>query len=513
MADDRLRQIYENIIRGTEVRESLIFLKEGIKEESLRRRFMYLLGGDFSVLVRLLSDQDPKVRKNAALILGQTEDEDVLPDLVRAWEGEQTLFVRQAYLKAMEELDYEPILPALRRRLAEIEAAAGGGRPEKEDAGPVHAGDDHLWDNGKHLAEEGRILRRMLDRYQKRARHSFSRWNPAPDLVLICNRSQIPATADQIRQGEKKLLKSGISVRGGDLRELLTVRTWSECLFPIPGIRPLPADEREAARELYERNFYGYLKALHGGAEGPYRYRIELRGSGRLQERKGTFIRALAARLDLLEKGRVQNDDSCYEAELRLIERADGKLAPMIKLYTLGDGRFSYRKAVTAQSMSPVLAALTIRLAGPFLKEEAQVLDPFCGTGTLLVERQIFGACRSCYGVDLYGDAILKARKNSEGFPRTHYINRNFFDFTHEYLFDELITELPDAQDSAFEDHFLAKAASLLQKGAVLSVVTRRPDALRGAIARQGYGAPKTYLLSERLGTSLLVFSYGRGGV
>ena len=102
-----IKQLYENISRGVQVRQNLISLRDEIKDESLRRKFMYLLGGDFSILTGLLEDPDPKVRKNAALILGQTEDEDVLEPIVRAWQKETTLFIREDYLKAMENLDYE----------------------------------------------------------------------------------------------------------------------------------------------------------------------------------------------------------------------------------------------------------------------------------------------------------------------------------------------------------------------------------------------------------------------
>ncbi len=502
--NSNLAQLYQNILDGNEIRGSLISIREKIKDESLRRKFMYLLGGDFSSLAGLLSDEDPKVRRSAALILGMTEDEDVLPALVDAWKREKTLFVREDYLKAMENLNYESCLPELRKRLAEIDE----GNADEETAR------DPLWDNSTHLAGEGSRIRKMLERYEKKRNHTFSEFDPAPDLILICNRCQVSATAAQITSGEVKAMNGAVHVRRGNLKELAKIRTWSECLFPIPGARPVPADERKAAEKLHEMKLYGFLKYLHGGEEGPYRYRVELKGRKELKDRKGEFIRGFCARLDMLEKGKLQNSDSDYEAELRLIERSDGTLAPMLKLYTLRDSRFLYRKKSTAQSMSPVNAALVVRLALPYLREHAQVLDPFCGTGTLLIERELISPSGTCYGIDKFGDAILKARENTGKIGHVNYINRDFFDFTHDHLFDELITELPETEpgrEEMFMEHFLRYAGEFLADRAEVIVVTRNPKVFeRTAKGQQDYVLQEKFLLNERLQMTEFIYQYHR---
>ena len=518
MAESSLKQLYEHITRGDEVRQNLISVRQMIRDESLRRKFMVLLGGDFSVLIGLLKDPDPKIRRNAALILGQAENEDVLAPVMEAWRTEKTLFVREDYLKAVEHLDYRPYMPQLRARLIEIEAGEGQADNRNQNS-PEHS----LWDNDKHLAGEASQIRRMIERAGEKKRHIYAKPDPAPELLLVCNRCQVTATAEQIKQGSVRMLKGGVFVRDGSLEELMQVRTWSEMLFPIPGARPIPAQEREAAECLHEMKVYGYLKYLHGGEEGPYRYRVELKGKRELMERKGSFIRGVASRLDMLEKGRIQNNDTDYEVELRLIERSDGTLAPMLKLFTLKDRRFAYRKVSTAQSMAPVNAALVLRLAQSYLREGAQVLDPFCGTGTLLIERELILPSGTCYGIDTFGEAIEKARVNTGTIGHINYINRNFFDFTHAYTFDELITELPqegsrveaDAGGVSFEERFLHKAAELLAEDAIVVVVTRSSKAMEEAAREvrqegQDYRLLQKYLLNERLGTTELIFRYRR---
>lgn len=59
-----VRELYENLCMGREVRQSLIALKQELKEEQAKRSFAYLLGGDYRRIAALLKDEDPKVRKN-----------------------------------------------------------------------------------------------------------------------------------------------------------------------------------------------------------------------------------------------------------------------------------------------------------------------------------------------------------------------------------------------------------------------------------------------------------------
>ena len=65
-----VKDIYDMICEGAEIRTNLIALKKEISEERKKRELAYLLGGDYSGLISLLEDSDPKVRKNSALILG-----------------------------------------------------------------------------------------------------------------------------------------------------------------------------------------------------------------------------------------------------------------------------------------------------------------------------------------------------------------------------------------------------------------------------------------------------------
>ncbi len=594
-------KLYTEAGRGVETRKNLIALRQLLEDEAARRKFMYFLGGDFELLYEFLKNEDPKVRKSAARILSMTEDEDVLPQIITAWEKEETLYLREDYLKAMEALDYRSYLPLLEKTLKELTEGKGlpGNRAGEDGASP-HTSSDK-WDNDRHLDAEILRLRQMIRRYKKPGKHHFVKMNPAPDLILMTNRCQAAVTAGQIRSGETKILAGGVHVRHGDLDEILRVRTFRECLFTVPSARSLPGDEKEIARGLNALRISSYLDTLHEKSSDAYRYRIELKSAGIAREKRGDFIRRIAAALDRLENGKLENSDSDYEVEIRLIERKDHSYAVLLKLFTLPDRRFDYRLETDAQSMAPVNAALCVSLAEPWLKEGAQVLDPFCGTGSLLIERKIACGADPVYGVDMQGEAIRKARINTEEYGRLlregklplpenkpaqteassgpaaassssaadaassssaadaasassssaaasayaavsstssaadspaaagrqeepakkynagsstviHYINRNFFDFSHDYLFDEIITELPrlrEDQVDLFAQNFLKKSRGLLKNGAVLVIISDAPKSLIRAIGYDpSYHLEAEFDLNERIGSKEMILTY-----
>ena len=248
----RLEQLMEQIRKDREVRRNLIEIRQNISDESLRRRFLQQLEGDYSLLISLLEHEDPKVRRNAALILGMTEDDSVLDALMEAWEKEETLYVREDYLKAVSGLDYRAYLPRLEKRiqeLSEVLETSDSEQPSADESSEETA-ENPLWDNNRHLLAELARLRQMTERYEKHGHHRFIKMNPAPELLLRTNVLHAGVTAKQINSGTVHVMRGGVHIKGGNLQELMKVRTWTECLLPIPGARPIPGDEKMIASRL-----------------------------------------------------------------------------------------------------------------------------------------------------------------------------------------------------------------------------------------------------------------------
>ncbi|MCD7736355.1 MAG: HEAT repeat domain-containing protein, partial [Lachnospiraceae bacterium] len=364
-----IREYYESICAGDEIRANLIRLRDELKDEGNRRQLAYLLDGDFSKLCDLLKNEDPKVLKNAALVLGKMESEDMLPVLFDAYKKEETLFIRADYLKAMSELDYRPLADALERRLLELRDVPKW-QPEE-------------W---KHVSEEIRLLQSMVLRCRGIRHHRFSGGKEKEDVILLTNRRHREATAEQIQKGKITMLAGGVRVDGASVKEVREIRTYSELLFPLK-TDALPADQPKLCGAMLAEPVLKLADRLYNGA-GAFLFRIELRGvqgedfcAGDYHEKRGVYLRRLSEALEQKSDARLVNSVTDYEMEIRLVLRRDGSFAAMLKPFASFDDRFSYRKELVATSMAPVNAALTAYLARPWLKENAQVLDPFCGVG------------------------------------------------------------------------------------------------------------------------------------
>jgi len=256
------------------------------------------------------------------------------------------------------------------------------------------------------------------------------------------------------------------------------------------------------------------LAESHRGGT-PYYFRVEMKSKRALDERSD-FVKKLSGHIEKLSDRQLINTTEKYEFEIRLIENKEGNLNLMVKLYTLRNDRFSYRKEVIPTSIKPVNAALTVALAKEYMKEDAQVLDPFCGVGTMLIERHKSVRANTTYGLDIQEEAILKARHNTETAGQIiHYINRDFFRFQHEYLFDEIITNMPFRIGRVTEEEvydiyqqFFGTAGRHLKKNALIVLYSHDREYVRGMAPQNGYQIMKEYEISKREGSYVMLLKY-----
>ena len=268
----------------------------------------------------------------------------------------------------------------------------------------------------------------------------------------------------------------GVIVQTDDLLQLLQIRTYRDMLFLIP-VKGLLEQEPEKAAETVWKPMLAICAKYHR-EDKPFFFRIECRSAMTLEQRS-RFVKKLGSAIEQLSDGKLVNSPGDYEVELRLIANREGKFFPALRFYTLPDHRFAYRKHAIAASMHPSLAALIMELAAPYLKENAQIIDPFCGVGTMLIERDIRVPAREKYGTDIFGEAIDGARENAAlAGEQINFIHRDFFDFRHDYLFDEIVTNMPvrgkmtrEQLDRLYEK-FFRKALIILEKEAVIVMYT-----------------------------------------
>lgn len=489
-----LRKKYEQIVNGIEVRKNLIDIKKELKQDSNRMALLYYMAGDYQVLFELLEDEDPKVRKNAALIMGELAIPEFKKVLYKAYVKEEKLFVKADYLNALKHFDYRDLTDELKERLDFLVK----GTFEKTSM--------------KHINEEKKILTNMILDIEGIKKHKFIGYDELSDLILLTNRDHREVTLNEIHNGQAKVFNAGVLVRTRDLREILAIRMYSEMLFRLKNVQTVSSNVEEAAKMLLKGGLLDFIKVRHEG-KAPFYFRLEIKSKMPLSE-KSQFAKKLAECIENESERMLVNSTSNYEVELRLIENKEGAFNVLIKLYSIPDERFSYRKHSVAASIQPVQAALMAKLAEPYLKANAQVLDPFCGVGTMLIERNKLVPTNPMYGIDHFGEAIDKAIENSRR-DRTviNFINRDFFDFKHDYLFDEIFTNMPtrggrktEEEMTALYNQFFKKALTVLKDEAVIVMYTRdRELVLKGIAQSKAYSIEQCYSISKKEGAYLYI--------
>ena len=424
--------------------------------------------GKHASLRSLLASQSPKVRKNTARLLGELGQKGDARALLAALESEKTLFVLPSIILALGNCGGEEAFERIQLLKTEW---------EQREASP---------DENKHREE---ILSAATKALLSREDGRIIECTGLPDLNwhLIPPGGGLPLL---MQEAEEKAISGrsvlgGLSIRNTSYEQLLSLRCFEEALLPIAAA-PLPPQKEERdhlamwaddVRKVAEP-FVSLLAARYQPA--PIPYRIELRNLP--HEQRGTLARALSKALDA--DGRLQNRPSAYVAELRL-ERFDSRMQLFGKLFLPPDTRFEYRKESLPASIAPATAACLLRFARPHMKDGARVVDPCCGSGTLLVERARLLSVSDSLGIDNANQAVSAARKNirAAGVGESiEVVAGDLRRFNARQRFDELVANLPfgvrvgdgDDADRLYESLFSRLDEWLLPDGFALLYSTRK---------------------------------------
>lgn len=491
-----INDIYNNILENKDLRKNLIELKAQIKDDSNKYALLYRIAGDYNTLIGLLKNDDPKVRKNAALIMGILDVKGFLVPLYDAYVNETQLFVKSSYLTAIMNYDYRVYLNDFKERLNYLS------KSKVED------------NDKKHIDEEIRQLTNLVVTMEGVRKHKFIGYDVENTLVLLTNRNHFEQTFEQVESNKKKRFNAGVIVKTTALEDVLKIRTFEELLFMVPLVKQVENDPMKAADAIIKGDILGFLTSRHNG-KAPFYFRVEMKSKLEL-DKKSIFAKKFASQIQRLSQGKLINSTSNYEFEIRLILNKDGKYNVLLKLFTLNDDRFSYRSEAIATSIKPVNAALTMSLVKEYLKEGAKVMDPFCGVGTMLIERSKFLKANTLYGVDIFGEGIDKARVNTENAKEiVHYINRDFFDFRHEYLFDEIVTDMPfnmanldDVKIKEIYIKFFEKARTHLVDGGLIIMYCHNKEYIKRFADKKYYRVIDNFEISMRENAYVYVIKY-----
>lgn len=458
-----VEKIISQIAAGEDVRGNISRLRRML-EEHPKDRGLCITEDAMGLWERCLADEDPKARKNTASLyrdlapaLMEEQRAQAAAVLYRAYAQEATLFVRSFYLKALEAMDAELPVDELSRRLQEL---------AETDSESVDV---------KHIREERRMLERLVGG-GKAAPHRFLGCRRPRMVMLCCEPEGMSVLADSLR-GESAQTPWGIRLmhRPGDRLE--ENRLYDKMLFQLrmrkgEVLTPQTMGEGIASSELL-----AFCREVFDGEE---RYTFRLTAACLPGETADVrWVKQSSFVIEEQTKGQMKNDRENPQIELYVFPRRDGGYMLYAGIPQVGQQRFSYRRHVEPTSMAPLAAARMAAMCRPYMKEHVRVLDPLCGVGTLLIERnKICAAVESC-GVELFGRAVDGARENTAAAGLDiRYTNRDYFEYSSKRPFDEIITEFPRflgenrGQADAFYRRFFSRTAEIAAADAWLFLLS-----------------------------------------
>lgn len=405
------------------------FLCACAKQKKLRDNIALRLQEDRAPLLQALQSPVSKMRKNAARLCGALADPADADALLEALAKEDTRFVIPSILLAL--------------------GAVGGAEAEAALlAYTVEEGDP------KHVAAEKEALRMARSRCTTTQKHTFTGFTKPVTVELRAPKWLSESLAYELKEmglSPVKTTTASVTVRTADIPSLYQARSFTELLLPLGKCDAKTQDIAQTAAPMG-----AMLQACHAG-EPPFAYRVEARGE---VPDRARFAKDMAI---LMDGPLLRNAPSDYEAELRVEIAKSARV--YLKLFSVADARFPYRKETLPASIHPAVAAAVLRYARAYLKEGDRVLDPCCGSGTLLFEREKLNACESLTGVDIAQKAVEIARGNAAaGKSRAKFVHNDCCRFIAGRQYDEVIANLPFGNRVSNHSENEALYAAMLDK-------------------------------------------------
>jgi len=308
-----------------------------------------------------LHDESPQGRRIAAIALGKRGGAGAVAALRTALAREEVAWVRPSMILALGKIGGDEA----RAALAEIDALS--------DA-------------------ETEALRKARDRVSGPA-VGFSWRGDAPVFAAVPVGLEDVAIAEA---GRATFVRRGIIALPSRPRGL-------RCIYDL---RILIAEGAAGAfRETVKRAEVPWREWIHSESHVlPYRFSLE---NARVTKQEFNGLLRLA-RETFSPQGLVDSPSS-YAAMLRVEADADATRIWLVPTFE-ADERFAYRVNDVGASINPVVGACLARLVRR--GDRSVVVDPTCGSGTLLIERALLDGGTMLSGIDISPTAIRAATGN-----------------------------------------------------------------------------------------------------
>ena len=332
-------------------RAILSVIRDILKKEKPKGMFKRTIGNSKEKLSALLYHGDPKVRKNVCGIIGELGDPAYLESLYAAYNIEDQMFVRYSYVLAIGNCGGAMDAKRLEGILEDLITK------EKD---PTET--DFAITNSKHINEEKLALSRAIDKLSPPVRHEFKGFDtPVPMLLTVMNyQYQLTLKELEEKSMEGRLVEEGILIHEKDIDKVYSCRTFYEIFYPLEECKDLAFDYKTIAQAIIDADMVEFLNQCHHNpSNAPFGYRIEFKTADYNRERSD-FVKNLGRELDETSSGNLKNSPSSYEVEIRIVEK-NNLCSVFVKLYSIKDNRFDYRRNDLATSINPVTAAIVMK--------------------------------------------------------------------------------------------------------------------------------------------------------
>ncbi|EMD16946.1 hypothetical protein HMPREF9943_00724 [Eggerthia catenaformis OT 569 = DSM 20559] len=407
-------EIVRSIINETDLREQLILLKNTLKEDEQLTDSRL-----FDKLKFFLESGDSKIRKNAALVLGHYHRYNIKELLLNSYYHETTEYVKEAYLKALARQDCKSITDELRQIRSNLLT-------------------DCVTDS-KHIDAQLKILNPLILSYITHKKKSIRLLHKGVDVILTSLPFYQFTLFEYVLNLKYKPVAQGVLVRTNSLYDLLPIRNYNELIIPIKNCSAMDINDKYISDCFQNSNLLELLNILFDTEEAFY-YKL----TDQLKIKNPALISKLVSHFNKSYSKRLLNVTSNYEIEILLRELRPHKVNAYLKITSLDNPRFDYRKEIISNSMQPYVANTLLQLAKPYMDVYAKVLDPFCGSGITLIERCLLKPVSFTIGIDIYAKGLEAAKRNTRAANLDiNYVNKDCLRFVNNEMFDEIITDMP----------------------------------------------------------------------
>ena len=462
---------------GENIREMLSRARGRAREDAT---FAKELCNKEEEFVGYLSNEDAKIRKNTALLMGmlpwEAKKKDTIANhLYGFYEKEPVLYVRSSYLKALGQIEVS------------LPTAMLDGLKERRKYIVCHEFSDEEY---KHIAEEQRMLLQLTNAGSS---HSFSGIKKKVPLLLTTAKGHEKyLVSDLVRRGANpediRKTPFGIRVMTENIAPILSGRLYDKIYFIVP-IKKDSLFTYEDRKETIKNSLLYQMLSDYLPGEGCVFFRVNVLLQKEDGDLRHKMTDGFAKTLEQLYPDRLANAPGNYEIEVFFAQRKDDTFGMYLWFRDFKLNRFEYRIKKSSTSMAPVKAACMVEMCYPYLKKDARVLDPFCGSGTLLIERGLKLPFKKAVGVDIFHDAVSEGKASLEiAGVEAELVQKNYFEFTDDKGFDEILTEFPDLFQKdkevrkQFLKDFLKESLSVSNKGAVWCLLTNEKGLMKQMI-------------------------------